>query len=551
MFGHGCIPGVPFQSSFRATGTPGPTGGWSNLSPRPLPFPPIPPPEIDLPPLSAAVRTVVSFLILAGGVLAFQKLSPPDAPEAPPKRVVLPVVDVVSAQPHGGGVTFSIDGTVVPYRSIQLASEVAGRVQFKSDDCRVGRRVSEGELLVRIDPRNYELEVRRLEQEVASAEAQLKELDSQLKTSANQVRSLKRQLDIDTRKRTRLSDMQGRNAASIDEVETAQRTEVVSRNSLQQIIDQIEVQQTSRARLTAQVELAKANLDVARLSLERTEIRSPIDAIVAEDLIEQDGYVQSGATMLTLQDTSRVDVSCKLMDEQMNLLWAAGASDDTAIDAAPASDRAFPVTPARVRYDVGGTTYQWSGTLDRFDGAGMDSVTRMVPCRVHVDEPRGSRSVDESAMTLTSNVDGPNEQPTDAPEAGESMAEGESMADGLAPPPPRKLELLTGMFVDVLIDADVALEMVRLPQRVVQPGKRVWVVRGGELLSLPIEVVSSTGDDLLVRSGPDTIRDDDAIVSSPVPGAADGTEVILRGSPEEAAQIAAGKKAAKGRRWGR
>lgn len=59
----------------------------------------------------------------------------------------------------------NITGTVVPFRQVKFGAEIAGRVQFKSDNCRIGRFVQNGDLLFNIDPTDFKLEkeLKRLE----------------------------------------------------------------------------------------------------------------------------------------------------------------------------------------------------------------------------------------------------------------------------------------------------------------------------------------------------------------------------------------------------
>ena len=54
--------------------------------------------------------------------------------------------------------TLEADGVVVPFREIELAAEVAGRIVERDERCRAGNFVTQGTLLARIDPQDYQLE---------------------------------------------------------------------------------------------------------------------------------------------------------------------------------------------------------------------------------------------------------------------------------------------------------------------------------------------------------------------------------------------------------
>jgi RND family efflux transporter MFP subunit len=65
-------------------------------------------------------------------------------------------------------------GTVLPHRKLILHSEVSGRVQQVSSHLEEGQLVQKGEVLVVIDPRNYEVAVEEAKAHVAKAELELK-----------------------------------------------------------------------------------------------------------------------------------------------------------------------------------------------------------------------------------------------------------------------------------------------------------------------------------------------------------------------------------------
>ena len=97
--------------------------------------------------LTQVIGTVV---ILAAGYLAMLGLGSAEAESSGIEDSGVLNVQVDTAKVHTEGIDFQVDGVVVPYRRVQTAAEVAGRVTFKSDDCQSGRVVHAGEVLVRI-----------------------------------------------------------------------------------------------------------------------------------------------------------------------------------------------------------------------------------------------------------------------------------------------------------------------------------------------------------------------------------------------------------------
>ncbi|MDA8746289.1 biotin/lipoyl-binding protein, partial [Rubripirellula amarantea] len=150
-------------------------------------------------PLHFALRLILSVAIIGGAIAAYFLLGESEVYTRPAQRKSVPQVKTIVAENHLDGLQIEVDGVVVPYRQIDLAAEVGGRVLFKSDRCRTGRTVKAGEVLIRIDPQDYELEVRRLTEELNQADATIGELEAELQTTENQIIAAREQLKIDQR----------------------------------------------------------------------------------------------------------------------------------------------------------------------------------------------------------------------------------------------------------------------------------------------------------------------------------------------------------------
>lgn len=457
-------------------------------------------------------RIALSLAILLGGVSAFLLMTPP---EMKPRReeVRKPVqVKIEPAIRHTRGISIDVDGVVVPFRQIELAAEVSGKVEFQSDSCQVGRTVKAGDLLLKIEPDDYELEVRRLNQELSQADAMTKELEAEIQSSVNQIANAEEQLQIEKRQLARNSDLLLRGAASASEVDSARRSELGTRTSLQSLVDEKNVLTQRRIRMEAAKSLVQANLEKAELSLQRTNIKAPFDAVVVQHNVEKDSYVQPGNTICLLQETTSLDVSCKLQMEEMNWLW----QGDERMGDRQAHD--FPKTPATVIFELAGNRFIWDAIVDRYDGAGVDSQTRMISCRVHVPEPTKVRVVriDEPIPRFRESSVGENIEV-------EVESRNEGVAEGVALGIPT---LMTGMFVKVHIHTDPLIDLLRIPQEAVQPEEKVWVVDSNLLVQKPVTVAYSTGDYTVVLEEAGGVKVGDSIIVSPLAQPSVGMRVV-------------------------
>ena len=83
------------------------------------------------------------------------------------------LVDVVRARSGSTQVVINAQGTVVPRTQTTMVSEVAGLITEVSPAFVAGGFFSKGDLLVRIDDRNYRAEVKRAEASVAAAQTKI------------------------------------------------------------------------------------------------------------------------------------------------------------------------------------------------------------------------------------------------------------------------------------------------------------------------------------------------------------------------------------------
>jgi len=84
--------------------------------------------------LGPVPRTGISLLIVAAGVSSIFLLGEPEVVTRPANRGAKQVVLTTSAEAHTDGIPFDVDGVVVPYRQIEIAAEVSGRISFKDEN---------------------------------------------------------------------------------------------------------------------------------------------------------------------------------------------------------------------------------------------------------------------------------------------------------------------------------------------------------------------------------------------------------------------------------
>ena len=449
--------------------------------------------------LGEVLRIGAPIGILAIGVVLFLALkSLKVAPEQERDRTLAPLVETIVVAPHTGGLNFSVDGLVAPFREIDLAAAVSGRIAMRSDICRAGNYVQRGTPLIEIDDRDYKLEVERLKRELAQAAVSLEELDVEASNTRALIKIAKQQHQLQRRDLERQERLAERRIISDSELEQTMRDELAALNSVMTLEHQWQLLGTRRNRLVSAHDLWLSQLEKAQLDLSRTKVASPISGVIIEEMVEEDSYVQKGASLVKIEDTSAVEVKCNLRMEDLYWLWAQEKRGPADVEASPTRDYQIPPAPVTITYDLAGRKYIWDGVLSRFDGIGVDQRTRTVPCRVLVSDPRKVRA----------------------------EGTGDEALAVVGPP-----ALVRGMYVTVSVRAQPKMALLEVPRQAIQPGNKVWHVDDGKLSIRPVRVADTEDDVVLVYAETSGLQPGMRLVISPLSMVVDGMSVRER-APE-------------------
>lgn len=369
------------------------------------------------------------------GVAEAQPVPPPDTSrdaylEALPATRV---AQIRSLAETGRQLELVIDGTVVPYREAKVSSEVSGRVIYKSEHCEAGAIVKQGDVLMRIDPEDYKLELTRLTQQREREYLAIGEVDQEMVNARKSIELAREDVRLQQKEVDRQQALQ--RFASDAEVDRAKGALLQSSQQLVILENQVDLLRSRRSKLEASEQLAVTQLTVAELNLRRCEIKAPISGVIVSEQADLNTFVNRGTALVTIEDTNKVEVAASMRMDQLH--WVLDQDHSIQRDGYD-----LPDTEAIIEYEVAGrkdTVHRWKGTLVSYDGIGIDPRTRTVPVRLLVNDP--TRYVNDD---------------------GKLQAAGRTNA------------LVRGMFVRVRLLLKPQTNLVVIPARALRPGNRVW-----------------------------------------------------------------------------
>ena len=291
---------------------------------------------------SAIKRLLVPLLILALSAVIFVALvnNQPTLKTTvkEPVAVAVRALDINLAPMQ---LSVSSEGNVQPSIETKLVAQVAGGVVELSSSLVAGGDFSKGDVLLKLDPRDYEIALARSEAALARAQAEQRYAAEET---------------------ARIRSLYGEELASIAQLQSAERLLAVANAALDD---------------------ASAAVKRASVDLERTVFTAPFNGRVRAENVDIGQFLSKGAMIATLYDTDRLQVRLPLADAQLAYLDPSDAQTGLAGD-----------EPADVMLtaEYAGDTQAWSAKLLRTEGD-ISTKSRFLHVIVEVTETLNKNGV--------------------------------------------------------------------------------------------------------------------------------------------------------------
>lgn len=417
--------------------------------------------------LFKTVRVLVVLLASVAIAVMLVRLRPRAEKQERPTQGRL--VEVVRTHSQNLPMVIEAYGTVAARKSLILVAEVRGQVVAMHPAFTEGGFVKAGDLLVTVDPRDYELAVRRAQAGIRQAQAGLDRLEQDVRNLDASLELARSDVKLAMAELQRLKKLAGRDMTSQSVLDKADRQYLTSRERLQSLENQLAVTGPERVRLKGQLEMATVALAQARLDLERCRIEAPFEAWVTAKMVERGQHVNAGQQVGRIYRAGAFDVEVKI--PVGDLVWF------------PDGQASAAGLPAEVVFAETDPPKIWKGRVARIKAA-LDQTTRTLPLVVEVDEPVDIETK-ENAIT----------------------------------------RMQPGMFVTVRIQGRRVDNIHRLPRHLVHDDDTVFLAMDDTLQIRPVTVLRRFQTVALVSEG---LSDGDLVITTPVSGAVSGMQIRIQ-----------------------
>ncbi len=232
----------------------------------------------------------VGIALVAAGIIFLIRATEPKAEKSSNMRKSAALVETVVAERGTFRPVIVALGTVEPAREIDLGPRIGGEVVSMAENFLPGGFVSEGELLLEIDPADYENTLAMRQSDLEQAQAELEQEEGQQDAAKQEFALLG------------------------EEIDPASRALVLREPQIR----------SAKAR----VDSARAMLEMASLDLERTKIRAPFDAQILTRNVNLGSQVSPGVPLARLVGIETYWVVASV--PQNDLQWIQLPGGDTA-----------------------------------------------------------------------------------------------------------------------------------------------------------------------------------------------------------------------------
>ncbi len=364
-------------------------------------------------------------------------------PEPPRQEaaVTTPLVEVEPARAAAGDFVVRAQGTVQPRTQTVLVAEVSGTVVEVAGQFNAGGFFRRGDVLLRIDPRDYEAALRRAEAAVANREALLAQERARAEQALRDWENLRR---------------------------PGTPSDLVLRKPYV-------------AEAEANLRAARAELQQARINMERTVIRAPYDGLLRDKRVDLGQFVGTGTPLAEIYATDMAEIRLPLTEHDAMFVNLPQPGDGEGV-------------PMTVTATVAGVSYTWPARLVRSESV-IDERSRVLYAVARIDDPYRRRADSAHPHVLS-----------------------------------------FGTFVEAQLPASIGHSVVAVPRLALRSSNQLMLVDAEDRLRLrDVHIVRSDAEFAYVDGG---IAEGDRIIVSSLPAPVEGMAVRVNGHEAVAAATA-------------
>ena len=346
-------------------------------------------------------------------------------------------------------------GEVKPLNIVFITPEIPGKIVSVHPRLEPGEVIAKGDILFKIDPRNYEAACKQARAKVKQCGNAISQLQIQLIADLERLKTLKRNRELAQLQLDRMQELFTQHGvAAQSQVEAAEQALNSIADLVIQLARAVELYPIQIKDANNNLASARAELQIAEANLERCVVRTTFDARIKDASVEAEQYVVPGLEAITLANDSVLEIHAPLDSRDMQK-WLSFASDNS--PHRTAWFNGLEHVPCTIRWTEAPENHTWTGQLHRVVKFERQTRTLTVAIRIKADS---------------------------------------ALSDD-----PHRLPLVEGMFCTVEIPGRILEDAFQLPAWAVSFENTVFIAKDNRLKTVPVSVSRREGERTLVADG--------------------------------------------------
>lgn len=366
-----------------------------------------------------------AILIVGIAVYVLDRRKPQKSATEPQPQVVRPV-KVMTLKEAGAPASITVNGQVEAAKKVTLAFQVHGKLA--SLDVKPGERVQSGDVVARLDPDEFQDNLDAAESALQSAQSKLKAMEEGARPETiaalkSQLSSAKATLEDARDQHERYKKLYSEEVvakATLEQYETEWKQARAAVGVAEQKLDEARhgARKEDVKAMEANIRELTARLDQAQTQLDQTTLKAPFSGVIAKKYVENFQVVQPQQPIVSLQDTSNMEVVVDMPPNVMAPIVAGRAPKLTVtFDAVPNKSFSADIKDYAEKPDPVTQTYPVTLKVTMPEGTtlipGMSSSVTLTPKKdpkkkiffVPTDALSGNESVDRYVWLLNEDKD--------------------------------------------------------------------------------------------------------------------------------------------------
>jgi hypothetical protein len=331
---------------------------------------------------------------IAGTALLLNGVKPP---EKSASLLELKAVKYLVVQPEEVFSEMSISGTIEASDKWSAVAQVKGEIYRSNDSIVEGLWVNAGDVILKIDPLDYELAISQISAELSGIEFELSLLNAEAENTQRILDLEQRQLAYAKADLDRIQKLYASGSATRKQLDDVQRATLTSEKIVTDINNGLLLVEPKKQKLLAQKQVLRISLDRAHRDLARTDIIAPYPLRISKLLVEDYQAVNVGQPLIEGIGVNSADVTAQVNIDKFRDLIGLNTPPST-LNNEFVTQTLNQLVSAEVR-TVGSVSESWKAEIISVRTE-LDNRARTLQIVVRVDDPYSSLSAAQNFPLL-------------------------------------------------------------------------------------------------------------------------------------------------------